>query len=139
MRSTRIIAPLPALLLSALGLWGPVRADVPNWTQQTVGTSSAGSADVDSSGVWTIKGSGSDLWDRDDEFHIVYQPLSSDGSITTKLLGVDNGDEHSKAGVMMREDLDNTAAKIMTVQMEGGDHGGESRVPAMTDARRGKE
>src|SRR5438552_3506597 len=118
MRSTPIFAPLTALLLAALGLSGPVRADVPNWMQQTVGTSTQGSADVDSNGVWTVKGSGTDLWDRDDEFHIVYQPLSGDGSITTKLLGVDNGDEHSKAGVMMREDLDNAAAKTMTVQME---------------------
>jgi hypothetical protein len=139
MRSAQLVSlwSVPALL--AAGLSCPARADIPSWSQQTVGTSTQGSASVDSNGVWTIQGSGTDLWDAADEFHIVYQPLSGDGSITTKLLGTGSGDERAKAGVMMREDLDDPAAKIMTVDMLGADHGGEGLFRSLTGDRMGKD
>lgn len=93
-----------AIMAAALALLGwsgrPVQASVPGWTDQDFNTSTAGSATVDGSGVWTIMGDGADTWDRDDQFHIVYKPLKGDGSVTTKLLSAPDGAEWSKVGVI---------------------------------------
>src|SRR5207245_1238581 len=131
-----------AVLAGALALAGwsgrPARADIPNWMEKTVGTSTQGSASV-ANGVWTIKGSGNDLWGTEDDFEIVAKSLPGDGSVTTKLLGAESGMDLAKVGVMMREDLDDVAAKTMVLDMEGGTHGGEELFRALTGDRMGKD
>ena len=99
----------------ALGPSRPAAAAVPGWQDKTVGDTAEGTASVDGSGVWTIQGSGNDVWARQDEFHIVYKPLKGDGSVTTKLLSAEEGSEWSKFGVMMREDLESEAAEMLTL------------------------
>src|SRR5712692_6512994 len=46
----------------------------------------AGSTDVDANSVWTVKGSGDDVWGFADSFQLAYQPVKGDGSITARLL-----------------------------------------------------
>jgi hypothetical protein len=141
MQQGRYIRLMMAAGALALAAWGsrPAHAAVPGWSEKTVGTSTQGSASVDASGVWTIKGSGNDLWGTEDDFEIVSQPLSGDGSVTTKLLGADSGMEFSKVGVLMREDLDDPAAKTIVLSMAGGSHGGDERFRALTGDRMGKD
>jgi hypothetical protein len=57
-------------------------------------------------GTYTITASGTDIWGTADEFHFAYKQLTGVGSITTKVLSVENADAWSKAGVMIRETLD---------------------------------
>ena len=57
------------------------------------------------SGVFTLRGSGTDIWDNVDAFHYVYQPLNGNGQIVARVTGVQFTDEWSKAGVMIRESL----------------------------------
>jgi hypothetical protein len=57
-------------------------------------------------GTYTITASGTDIWGTADEFHFAYKQLSGVGSITAKVLSVENSDAWSKAGVMIRETLD---------------------------------
>ena len=54
-------------------------------------------------GVFTISGSGTDIWHRDDGFQFVFQSVDGDGALTAQVLNILNTDEWAKAGVMIRE------------------------------------
>jgi hypothetical protein len=139
MKPARIVGLVVPLALLAFGLSLPARAAIPGWTDKTVGSDTQGSASVDANGVWTINGSGNDVWATEDQFHIVYKPLSGDGSVTTKLLSAGDVSEWQKTGVMMREDLDDPAAKMMTLERAGAEHGGESVIRGETGYHSGKD
>jgi regulation of enolase protein 1 (concanavalin A-like superfamily) len=96
---------------------GSAYADVPGWSDQTFGDTLQGSASVDANGIWTVRGAGSDTWERSDEFHIVYKPLTGNGSVTTKLLTAPEGHNSNKIGVIMRNDLQNPAAAVIELHM----------------------
>jgi regulation of enolase protein 1 (concanavalin A-like superfamily) len=129
-----------AALAGALAMMGwsgrPANADVPGWTDQTFGDTEQGNASIDGNGVITIQGAGADTWEREDEFHIVYKPLKGDGSVTTKLLSAEEGNEWSKIGVMMRNDLENAAAAVMQVHMSTS-HEGEALLRGVSDPDNG--
>jgi len=75
------------------------------WSSQDVGSVSAAGSFSQSSGTFTVKGSGADIWSSADSFRYVYQTLSGDGSITARVASVQNVNTWSKAGVMMRDGL----------------------------------
>src|SRR5262249_18284562 len=77
-------------------------------------------------------GAGADTWERDDQFHIVYKPLKGDGRVMTKLLTAEEGNEYSKCGVMMRNDLKNPAASVIQIHMTTG-HAGELLLRGIPD------
>lgn len=56
-------------------------------------------------GVYTVKGSGVDIWDSADSFHYMYQPLNGDGQIVARVATQQNTDPWALAGVMIRETL----------------------------------
>ena len=56
-------------------------------------------------GTYTIAAAGADIWDRADQFHFVYQPISGNVEIVARVVSVDYVDDWSKAGVMIRESL----------------------------------
>src|SRR5262249_7022712 len=64
----------------------------------------AGSASH-SSGVFTVRGSGADIWGNADGFEFVYHPLNGNGQIVARVTAVQNTDPWAKAGVMIRETL----------------------------------
>jgi len=63
-------------------------------------------------GTYTLTASGTDIWDVGiagdyrDEFHFAYKTLTGAGSITARVMSVQNTDGWAKAGVMIRETLD---------------------------------
>jgi regulation of enolase protein 1 (concanavalin A-like superfamily) len=57
------------------------------------------------SGVYTVKAGGKDIWDTADQFHYVYQPLTGDGEIVARVRSLTYADPWSKTGVMIRESL----------------------------------
>jgi regulation of enolase protein 1 (concanavalin A-like superfamily) len=75
------------------------------WMTRDIGTPSpAGSTDVDANGVWTLQGSGEDIWEQADQFHYAYQRIRGDASITARFLAQKGGDgDFSKVGLMVRE------------------------------------
>lgn len=77
------------------------------WCKKDIGTLSCiTGASCDSYGkVYTVNGSGADIWGTDDKCRFVYQPASGDCSITVKVCGVENTHDWAKAGVMIRETL----------------------------------
>jgi hypothetical protein len=72
------------------------------WKSVDVGdVGTAGSASY-SSGVFTVSGSGDDVWGTSDAFHFTYQSLSGDGQIIARVASVADVASWSKAGVMIR-------------------------------------
>jgi len=63
-------------------------------------------------GTFTEAGSGTDIWDVGtagdyrDEFHYAYKMLTGAGSITTRVVSVQNTNGWAKAGVIIRETLE---------------------------------
>jgi hypothetical protein len=75
------------------------------WVHQDIGSvGQAGSAGY-ASGTFTIRGSGTDIWDTADGFHYVYRSLNGDGQIVARVVSVQNTYQWAKAGVMIRETL----------------------------------
>ncbi|HEY7113574.1 MAG TPA: S8 family serine peptidase [Thermoanaerobaculia bacterium] len=91
------------------------------WTNKDVGiTAPAGSGTV-ANGVYTVTGSGSDIWYASDQFHFLYQGLTGDGEIVARAANVQDVNAWSKAGVMIRADLTvNAAYAFMLVTPEMG-------------------
>ncbi len=73
-----------------------------------------GSVDL-TDNIFKVKGSGQDIYNYSDEFHYVYWPLSGDGTITTRVLGLSNTNWWAKAGVMIRESLDPESKEVAVV------------------------
>ena len=57
-------------------------------------------------GMFTIQGSGADIWYQADAFRYVFQALTGDCSITARVVNMQNTAGWAKAGVMIRETLD---------------------------------
>ncbi len=64
----------------------------------------AGSASY-SSGAYTIKAGGTDIWGTADQFQFVYQPMSGNAEVVARVASLTNANAWSKAGVMIREAL----------------------------------
>jgi len=105
--------------------------DQRDWTEQGVAnlslwfrgySASVGSFTEGPVGIYTMTGSGTDIWDVSgigegfhDEFHFAYKTLSGAGSIVAKVESVENTNAWAKAGVMIRETLDPDSKHAMMV------------------------
>ena len=61
-----------------------------------------------------------DIWDRLDDFHFAYANLHGDGSVTARIESVENVQEWTKAGVMIRTTLDPDSPNAMLLATPGG-------------------
>ena len=57
-------------------------------------------------GSVTMSGGGADIWDTADQFRFAFKRLTGNGTIVAKVESIDNVDPWTKAGVMIRENLD---------------------------------
>jgi regulation of enolase protein 1 (concanavalin A-like superfamily) len=70
---------------------------------------SAGYAD----GVYTVTGSGIDIWNSADSFHYVDRAVSGDCTIISRVASVQVTDPWAKGGVMIRETFNQDSANVM--------------------------
>ena len=86
-----------------------------------IGTISAGNAGSYSlsGSTYTVKGAGTDIWGTADSFHYVYRSLTGDGSITARVLSVQNTNVWAKAGVMIRNTLASNSANAAVFVTKG--------------------
>ena len=61
-------------------------------------------------GTLTVNGSGHDIWHTEDAFHYYYKSFSGDGQITARIHSVTDTNIWAKAGVMIRDSLENNAS-----------------------------
>jgi regulation of enolase protein 1 (concanavalin A-like superfamily) len=86
---------------------------IDSWLSQDIGRVGPEGSASPSNDIWTIQGSGGDIWANADAFQFVYQPWRGDGQIVARLLDQDKTDPWAKAGVMVRASLQPGAAHVM--------------------------
>ena len=90
-----------------------VAAASTNWLTEDVGAVAATGSFGLTNGVFTIQGSGADIWNSADEFRYVFQALSGNVTITTRVTNMQNTAGWAKAGVMIRESLDASSKYVI--------------------------
>ena len=96
---------------------------VPNLQGQDLGAVGVAGSSSESGGVYTVRGSGDDVWGTSDEFRYVWQSLVGDGQITARVVSQTNTATWAKAGVMLREQLTTTSRHaFMLVTPAAGSH-----------------
>ncbi len=71
---------------------------------------------AEADGVVTMGASGADIWGNSDQFRYAYKTLNGDGSIVARVDSIDNiTNNWTKAGVMIRQSTDPSAAHSLTV------------------------
>jgi regulation of enolase protein 1 (concanavalin A-like superfamily) len=73
------------------------------WSLGDIGSVAAAGSSRLVNGIWTVKGSGADIWKKEDAFHFVRQSVSGDVRITARVDSLTNTNPWSKAGVMIRD------------------------------------
>ncbi|WP_159885644.1 alginate lyase family protein [Paenibacillus puerhi] len=84
------------------------------FTSVDIGSVGAAGSYSYSGGVYTLKGSGSDIWDKTDQFRFAYVPLKGDGTFTARVTGLTNTHSSAKAGVMIRESLHGYGSNVFS-------------------------
>jgi len=77
------------------------------WANTDIGSIALAGGASCASGVFTVSGSGDDIWNSADAFHFVRQPVAGACEIRARVVSVGYTDPWAKAGVMLR---DGTAA-----------------------------
>jgi hypothetical protein len=98
--------------------------------------SPAGTATFNSANSsYALTASGSDMWNNDDHFQFVYEPLSGNGEIVARLTGATSQDFWTKTGVMFRASL--SAGSANDFMLETPDPGHEEPVMQWRDTQSG--
>ncbi len=92
--SNSLPAPLSDADVGVTALWSGDAGDV-GWP---------GSAGY-SGGLYTVIGSGIDIWNNADSFHYLYRGISGDCTNIVRVVSLQNTDPWAKAGLMIRENL----------------------------------
>lgn len=82
---------------------------------QDVGTVGAPGSAAFADGIYTVRGSGADIWGTADAFHFVYRPLVGNGEIVARVTSVGATDYWAKAAVMIRDGVAANARHAMVV------------------------
>jgi hypothetical protein len=73
--------------------------------------------------AYTITAGGADIGDPADQFRFVYQQVTGDIDLVARVSSIDGGDQWSKAGVMIRETLEDNARHAVALVTKGsGSH-----------------
>jgi glucose/arabinose dehydrogenase len=91
-----------------------ITAPPPTWTSQDIGAVAAAGSHTETSGTFSVKGSGADIWNTLDEFRFVHRTITSTNvTIVARLTSISNTDPFAKAGIMIRNGTASNAANIM--------------------------
>jgi len=63
-----------------------------------------------SNGQYRITGSGANIWGKQDQFQYVWREMSGNFTVTATMQFLGQGEEHRKAGIMLRQSLDTDSA-----------------------------
>lgn len=73
------------------------------WASSDVGATGVAGSATEGGGLYTISGSGADIWGNADAFRFASQTLAGDGEIRARISSQSNSDPWAKAGVMIRD------------------------------------
>ncbi|MEP6914281.1 MAG: Ig-like domain-containing protein, partial [Acidobacteriota bacterium] len=83
----------------------------PGWTHSDIGATGVAGDATYSSGVYTVRGAGADVWGMADALHYAYTSLTGNGSIVARVTSIQNVNAWTKAGVMIRNSASPSAAQ----------------------------
>jgi len=89
------------------------------WTGGDIGAIGVAGSSSYSGGVYTISGSGADIWGTSDEFHFASTTMTGDGEIRARVTSQANTHVWAKAGVMIRDTTAANSAHAMMVVTPG--------------------
>ena len=70
-----------------------------------------GSVEFDAAkGEYRITGSGANIWAKDDQFQYVWKEMPGNFTVTATMQFLGQGEDHRKAGIMVRQSLENDSA-----------------------------
>ena len=75
------------------------------WASQDIGAVGPAGMATATNGTYTVQGAGADVWGTTDGFHFVWQQVSGDADVITRVASVEYVHAWVKAGVMIREQL----------------------------------
>ena len=84
------------------------------WVSTDLGAVTPAGEATFANGTFTVKGSGTDIWETSDQFQYVNQPITGNAEIIAKINSLTNTNTYAKAGVMFRETLTPTSKQAMT-------------------------
>jgi len=91
------------------------------WGSTDIGDVATNGSSSFESGTFTIGASGNDIWNKSDEFQMVYQEMYGDGVIVAQVDSIVQTNNWAKAGVMIRESLtDDSTHAFMTASANSG-------------------
>jgi len=102
------------------------------WTQTDVGGVGVAGTATYASGVFSVSGSGADVWNGADAFHFAYRTMSGDGELAARVTSVADVNRWSKAGVMIRETT--AAGSAYAFMIVSPERGSAFQFRAMTGA-----
>jgi serine/threonine protein kinase/tetratricopeptide (TPR) repeat protein len=70
--------------------------------------------------AYAIASIGADIWDTTDDFHFAYKRLHGDGAIAARIDSIENVNEWTKAGVMIRSTLEPDCPNVMLLVTPSG-------------------
>ena len=97
-----------------------IGATTPAGSAAFLPSTSGGGAGGEGSGVFTVSGSGADIFNAADQFNFASQPASGDQTLVARLTAQTGADLWTKSGVMFRDSLPSPS---------GGGAGGEGTSP----------
>jgi len=97
------------------------------WSTRDVGSVGVAGSASESSGTWTLDGSGANIWSSSDEFRFAYQAVSGDVDIRVRVASLEHVHDWSKAGVMIRESLASNARNAFVFVTPGGERAFQRR------------
>ena len=68
---------------------------------------------------WDLTAGGADIWEKADQFHFVFQDLSGDFDIAVRVESFTPAHLYSKAGLMIRENVNADSAHLMFLVFAG--------------------
>ncbi|HEY5793153.1 MAG TPA: hypothetical protein VIS74_07630 [Chthoniobacterales bacterium] len=85
-----------------------------------IGATGVAGSVSESGGVYTIKGSGADIWGSSDQFYFLYQKMQGDFEVVARVQSIANTNTWAKAGLMMRETLNANSKNAFSMVSPGG-------------------
>jgi glucose/arabinose dehydrogenase/regulation of enolase protein 1 (concanavalin A-like superfamily) len=90
------------------------------WVDTDVGSPSpAGSASFNS-GVFSVQGSGTDIWGMSDQFNYVSQPTTGNGTMIARVTSQSDTSSNAKAGIMFKQSATAGAPYFLIAAAPGG-------------------
>jgi len=90
----------------------PVTGLPPGWADLDIGAPGMAGGASFSSGVFTVKGGGADIWGTADHFNYASESLTGNLTITARVASLQNTNSWAKGGVMVRETTASNSAYV---------------------------